>query len=141
MRSLLVGSEPMNLLNARGVYSSLDQAIIHALNDKNAGALDAALTLSITYADTCQCACSDDAASQIMIALLKGPAFLSTRSSTLSSTEELVLKLIEIAPDGSASIQDIIDLIRVHGLKSVKPRLWMNQNHFCKAWSRIYVRR
>ena len=123
MRSLLVGSEPMNLLNARGVYSSLDQAIIHALNDKNAGALDAALTLSITYADTCQCACSDDAASQIMIALLKGPAFLSTRSSTLSSTEELVLKLIEIAPDGSASIQDIIDLIRVHGLKSVKPKV------------------
>jgi len=123
MMSLLVGSEPMNLLNARGVYSSLDQAIIQALNDKNAGALDAALTLTITYADTCQCACSDDAASQIMISLLKGPAFLSTRSSTLSSTEELVLKLIEIAPDGSASIQNIIDLIRVHGLKSVKPKV------------------
>ncbi len=121
--SLLIGSEPMNLLNSGGVYSSLDQAITHALNDKNAGALDAALTLSITYADTCQGACSDDAASHIMISLLKGPAFSSTRSSTLSSTEELVLKLIEIAPDGSSSIQDIIDLIQIHGLKSVKPKV------------------
>ncbi|KAL3774149.1 hypothetical protein ACHAW5_010603 [Stephanodiscus triporus] len=123
MRSLLIGSDPMNLLNSRGVYPLLDQAITHALKDKNAGALDAALTLSFTYADTCQGACADDAASQIMISLLKGPAFSSTRSSTLSSTEELVLKLIEIAPDGSSSIQDIIDLIQVHGLKSVKPKV------------------
>jgi hypothetical protein len=123
MRSLLIGSDPMNLLNSRGVYPLLDQAITHALKDKNAGALDAALTLSITYADTCQGACADDAASQIMISLLKGPAFSSTRSSTLSSTEELVLKLIEIAPDGSSSIQDIIDLIQVQGLKSVKPKM------------------
>jgi hypothetical protein len=123
MRSLLIGSDPLNLLSSRDVYSSLDQAIPHALNDKNAGALDAALTLSITYADTCQGACSDDAASQIMISLLKGPAFSSTRSSTLSSTEELVLKLIEIAPDGSSSIHTLIDLIQVHGLKSVKPKV------------------
>jgi hypothetical protein len=95
MRSLLIDSDPMNLLSSRGVYLSLDQAIPHALNDKNAVALGAVLTLSITYAGTCQVACLDDAASQIMISLLKGPAFLSTHSSTLSSMEELVLKLLD----------------------------------------------
>jgi cytoskeleton-associated protein 5 len=123
MRALSIDTVPSNLLSTISVYDSLDQAIIKALNDKNAGALDAALTLSITYAETCQDASSDDAISQIMKSLLKGPAFLSARSSTLASTEELVLKLIEISRDGSSSIQDIFDLIQLHGLKSVKPKV------------------
>ena len=123
MRALSIDTAPSNLLSTISVYDSLDQAIIQCLNDKNAGALDAALTLSITYADTCQDASSDDAISQIMKSLLKGPAFLSARSSTLTSTEELVLKLIEISRDDSSSIQDIFDLIQLHGLKSVKPKV------------------
>ena len=123
MRALSIDTAPSNLLSTISVYDSLDQAIIQCLNDKNAGALDAALTLSITYADTCQDASSDDAISQIMKSLLKGPAFLSARSSTLTSTEELVLKLIEISRDDSSSIQNIFDLIQLHGLKSVKPKV------------------
>ena len=123
MRALSIDTAPSNLLSTISVYDSLDQAIIQCLNDKNAGALDAALTLSITYADTCQDASSDDNISQIMKSLLKGPAFLSARSSTLTSTEELVLKLIEISRDDSSSIQDIFDLIQLHGLKSVKPKV------------------
>lgn len=123
MKSLSIDTAPSNLLSTICIYNSLDQAIIHALNDKNAGALDAALTLSIAYAETCQDASSDDAIGQIMKSLLKGPAFVSARSSTLISTEELVLKLIEISRDDSSSIQDIFDLIQLHGLKSVKPKV------------------
>jgi len=123
LTSLLIGSNPNNQLNAGGVYSSLDQAVIHALKDKNAGALDAALTLSVLYADSCQSACSDNTASQIMTSLLKGTAFSSSRSSSLSSTEQLVLKLIEVSPEGSSSINDVLELIQEHGLKSKKPKV------------------
>ena len=125
MKSLLIGSDPSNLLNSSGVYSSLDQTIIQGLKDKNAGALDSALSLSITYADSCQNACTEDTASQIMTSLLKGTAFSSSRSSTLTSTENLVLKLIEVSPaeESSTSINTIFDLIQEHGLKSRKPKV------------------
>jgi len=119
--SLSTGSE--NSLSYSVVYASLDQAVINALKDKNAGALDAALTFSITYADRCEGACTDDAASQIMTALLKGSAFSSARKGTQTSTEELVLKLIEVSPEGSSIINTVFDLINEHGLKSRKPKM------------------
>jgi len=119
--SLSPGSE--NSLSYSVVYTSLDQAVINALKDKNAGALDAALTFSNTYADRCEGACTDDAASQIMTALLKGSAFSSARKGTQTSTEELVLKLIEVSPEGSSIINTVFDLINEHGLKSRKPKM------------------
>ncbi|KAL7540754.1 hypothetical protein ACHAXR_010359, partial [Thalassiosira sp. AJA248-18] len=122
LTSLLLDSEPMNQLHGGGVYPNLDSLIPQALKDKNAGALDAALTMAVLYADSCQGACSDNAASQIMASLLKGTAFSSSRSSTLSQTEDLVLKLIEVAPESSSSIDDIFDMIH-DGLKSRKPKV------------------
>jgi hypothetical protein len=123
IKSLSSDSDPSALLNSEEVYESLDQAVIRSLNDKNVGALDAALTLSITYADRCHGACSDDSVTQIVTTLVKGAAFLSSRSSTLSLTEELVLKLIEVAPEGSSSIDVVFELIQTHGLKSNKPKV------------------
>jgi hypothetical protein len=123
IKTLSSDSDPSALLNSDEVYESLDQAVIRSLNDKNAGALDAALTLSITYADRCHGACSDYSVTQIVSTLVKGAAFLSSRSSTLSLTEELVLKLIEVAPEGSSSIDVVFELIQTHGLNSNKPKV------------------
>lgn len=123
LRTLSIEDDPAALLDSEAVYESLDEAVINSLNDKNAGALDAALTLSIFYADRCHGACSDDSATQMATTLLKGAAFSSSRSSTLSLTVELVLKLIEVAPEGSSSIELIFDLIQGYGLKSVKPKV------------------
>ena len=120
LKSLSKGPAP---LNSSIVYASLDQTITQALKDKNAGALDAALTLSVTYAASCEGACTEDAANEMMTSLLKGAAFASPRSSTQTSTEELVLKLIEVSPKGSSSISNIFDLIKEHGLKSKKPKV------------------
>ncbi|KAL7553180.1 hypothetical protein ACHAWF_016435 [Thalassiosira exigua] len=123
LTSLLLDNPPNNLLSGSGVYASLDESIPIALKDKNAGALDAAIPLAVLYCDSCQDGCTEDAASQIMASLLKGPAFASSRSSTLNSIEDLVLKLIEVSPEGSSSIDIILDLIHLHGLKSRKPKV------------------
>ena len=121
--SALSGRESENQLSGEDVYSSLDAAVTKALGDKNAGALDSALTLSVTYADCCKGACSEDNASRIMALLLKGAAFASSRPSTLKATQELVLKLVEVAPDGSSTADNVVDLIQQHGLKAKKPKV------------------
>jgi hypothetical protein len=120
---VLSGREPENQLVGDDVYSSLDSAIMKGLDDKNAGALDSALTLSITYSDCCKGACSEDNANRIMSLLLKGAAFASSRPSTLNATQELVFKLVEVAPEGSSNADNIVDLIQLHGLKAKKPKV------------------
>lgn len=121
--SALCGSEPENQLHGNDIYSSLDDAIIKALGDKNAGALDSALTLSVAYSDCCKGACSEDIASEIMLLLLKGAAFASSRPSTQKTTQELVFKLIEVAPEDSLTADNVIDLIQQYGLKAKKPKV------------------
>ncbi len=121
--AVLSDREPGNQLSGGDVYSSLDDAIVKALSDKNAGALDAALTLSVTYSDCCESPCSEDTASQIMSLLLKGAAFASSRPSTLKTTQELVFKLVEVAPEGSPTADNIVDLIQQYGLKAKKPKV------------------
>eukprot|EP00985_Skeletonema_marinoi_P009450 scaffold4392_cov138-Skeletonema_marinoi.AAC.34 len=123
IQAVLSGREPENQLSEDDVYSSLDDAITKALGDKNAGALDSALTLSVTYSDCCKGACSEDTASQIMSLLLKGAAFASSRPSTLKTTQELVFKLVEVAPQGSSTADNVVDLIQQHGLKAKKPKV------------------
>jgi cytoskeleton-associated protein 5 len=119
----LAGREPENQLSGDDVYSALDATIMKALSDKNAGALDCALALSVTYSDCCRGACLEDNASQIMSLLLKGAAFASSRPSTLKTTQELVFKLIEVAPEGSSTADNVIELIQQHGLKAKKPKV------------------
>ena len=121
--SALCGSEPENQLHGDDIHSSLDGAIPKALGDKNAGALDSALTLSVAYSDCCKGACSEDIAGQIMLLLLKGAAFASSRPSTQKTTQELVFKLIEVAPEGSLTADNVIDLIHQYGLKAKKPKV------------------
>eukprot|EP00986_Skeletonema_menzelii_P017865 scaffold22492_cov138-Skeletonema_menzelii.AAC.26 len=121
--AVLSNREPENQLSGDDIYSSLDDAIVKALGDKNAGALDSALMLSLTYSDCCKSACLEDTASRIMSLLLKGAAFASSRPSTLRTTQELVFKLVEVAPKGSSTADNIVDLIQQYGLKAKKPKL------------------
>jgi len=90
--------------------------------DKIAGSLDEALLLSVLYVDCCQGARLEENARKIMASLVKGNAFASSKTSTLNSSEELVLKLIEVSDEGSATIETIFELIQDNGLKSRKPK-------------------
>eukprot|EP00956_Cyclotella_meneghiniana_P016135 scaffold25343_cov68-Cyclotella_meneghiniana.AAC.6 len=120
--SMLSSKKAMNQLDEDDVYSSLNVAVCKALNEKIAGAHDAALTLSITYTDSCKEACTGESLKNIASALLKGPAFSSSRKTTMALVEDLALKVIEVSPT-SESIQTTCDLIQQHGLKSKKPKV------------------
>jgi cytoskeleton-associated protein 5 len=122
LESALSTNKPMNQLNGEQVFPSLGDIVIRALSEKNAGALDAALSLSLQYTDSCREVCSEDCLTNITSALLKGTAFSSSRKSTMLLVEDLVLKMFEVSSLDSSSIQAILELLEI-GLKSKKPKV------------------
>ena len=119
----LSGNKPAGQLISSDIHSALDATVPTALMDKIAGSLDEALSLTVLYADCCQGARLEENARKIMTSLVKGNAFASSKTSTLNSSEELVLKLIEVSDEGSATIETIFELIQDNGLKSRKPKV------------------
>jgi cytoskeleton-associated protein 5 len=123
MQSMVSNCDAMNQLNADTVFTSLDSFVCKALNEKTAGAHDAALSLAIMFTDSCKESCTEECLRSITSALLKGTAFASSRKTTMTLAEDLVLKMIEVSPENSSSIQTTCDLIQQHGLKSKKPKV------------------
>jgi hypothetical protein len=123
MNSMLAGNKAASQLNGEEVFSSLDNIVCKALNEKIAGAHDAALALSIMYIDSCKEACNEEVLKNVTSALLKGSSFSSSRKTTTSLIEDLVMKIIEVSPEDSLSVQTTCDLLQQHGLKSKKPKV------------------
>ena len=123
MRSMLLNKDAANQLDGDEVFPSLINVVTKALNEKIAGAHDAALTLSIIFVDSCKDACSQECLKSIISALLNGSSFSSSRKTTMNLAEDLVLKALEVSPEDSSSIQTTLDLLHEHGLKSKKPKV------------------
>ena len=118
-----VGTAPTGEIDAGSIIEGLDSLVPGMLGDSNAGALDAALDFSLLYAEYCRGATMSGQAEEMMIALVKGSALSASRPSTVKSTTAVVMKLIEVGDDGTASAHAVVDVLLRLGLTSKKPKI------------------
>ena len=119
----VAGTEPTGEIDAGSIVEGLDALIPGMLGDSNASALDSALDFSLLYADFCRGATMSGQAEEMLAALVKGGALAASRPSTVKLTTSLVLKLIEVGDDGTASAHAVVDVLLRQGLTSKKPKI------------------
>jgi len=119
----VTGKEPTGEIDSDTIVEGLDSLVPGMLGDSNASALDSALDFALLYAEHCRGATMSGQAEEMMIALVKGSALSSSRPTTVDSTSALVLKLIEVGEDGTASAHAVVDVLLRHGLASKKPKV------------------
>ena len=124
--NLVSGKEPANDIDAGSIVDGLDSLVPGMLGDNNAGALDAALQFAVAYADYSRGATASEQAGSMVGALVKGSALSSSRPSTTKLSSELVLKLVEVGENGTASAHAVVEVLLNKGLASRKPKVVMS---------------
>ncbi|CAB9516410.1 Cytoskeleton-associated protein 5 [Seminavis robusta] len=117
------GMEPTGHFDASSIVDGMDSLVPGMLSDSNASALDSALEFSLLYAEYCRGATMSGQAEEMLAALVKGGALSSSRPSTVKLTAAVVLKVIEVGDDGTASAHAVIDVLLRQGLTSKKPKI------------------
>lgn len=127
-------SGPMGDVDGNAILPGLDDMIASTcLMDKNANALETAMSLSTDYADYCKGAMDSEQAEKMVVSLVKGSGFTCPRPSAAKVAEALVIKIMEVGNDAQ-SLNVVIGVLLEQGIVARKPKIvQMSCNIILKA--------